>query len=123
VDIGALICERLEVDSIPPEVAQWIREQSKGDVLLIEELTDALVEFGILNIDAENKKASRIDFGDSTLSNLIENALQKGIDGSVAASQQIFKVVQAIGPAFASRAIKEIKEIQARMAAEQSQPG
>jgi hypothetical protein len=123
VDIGALICERLEVDSIPPEVGQWIREQSKGEALLIEELTDALVEFGILNIDAENKKASRIDFGDSTLSNLIENALQKGIDGSVAASQQIFKVVQAIGPAFASRAIKEIQEIQARMAAEESQPG
>ena len=123
VDIGALICERLEVDSIPPEVGQWIREQSKGDALLIEGLTDALVEFGILSIDAENKKASRIDFGDSTLATLIENALQKGIDGSSAASQQIFKVVQAIGPAFASRAIKEIQEIRARMAAEESQPG
>jgi hypothetical protein len=123
VDIGALISERLGVDSFPPEVARWIREQSKGDELLIEGLTDALVEFGILSIDAENKKANRIDFEDSTPSTLIENALQKGIDGSIAASRQISKIVQAIGLAFARRAIEEIKETQTRMAAEESQPG
>jgi hypothetical protein len=112
------IRERLHVDSVPPEIVGWIREQSRGDALLVEELTDALLEFGILSIDLKNKKGNRIDFEDPALPNRIENILQRGIDRSIPASQQTIKIVNAIGPVFAFRAIEEIKNIQARMAAE-----
>jgi len=118
VDVERLVREQLKVESIPPEIVRWIGEQSERDALLVDHLTDALLEFGILSVDIKNKKCSTIDFEDPALPTRIENALQTGIDRSIPASQQAFKIVNAIGPAFASWAIEGIKEVQARMAAE-----
>jgi hypothetical protein len=116
VDVEELIRTELQVDSIPPEIVNWIQEQSQGDAFLIQELTNALLEFGILSIDVENKKCSRMDFEDPALSTMIEQALQRGIDPSNSASQQILKLVNVIGPAFVLRAIEGIKVVQARLA-------
>lgn len=99
-DLKALedsICRSLDVDSIPPEVGEWISSHSKGNSTLAVDLASALCNHGILTF--ENRKG-------------------RFNNGPLSAFQPVNKVASVIGPVFARKVMEEIGVIQARLANE-----
>ena len=60
VDVEALVCQRLGVGSIPPEVSNLIREKSEGHPFFAEELAYALRDTGALVIENDAVSGSLI---------------------------------------------------------------
>ena len=116
LDANRLACKRLEVEAIPWEIGVWIREAADENEFFAEQLTDILLECGILSIQEEvtDRKKTRIAvLTDPEFSEKLQAAIQNSIDGlSLSRRDPVFRVASAVLPFFTQTVIEEIKAIQ-----------
>jgi class 3 adenylate cyclase/tetratricopeptide (TPR) repeat protein len=114
-DVEALVCQRLGVKSIPPQIGKLIREKSEGHPFFAEELAYALRDSGVLVIkDQEcelSERFSRLE--DITLPDTLQAAITNRIDSLSPSQQLTLKVASVIGRIFAFRVLHAIHPIEA----------
>ena len=113
-DLEASICERLRIDSLLPEISEWIGDKSKGDPVFALDLAYALRDSGILTVE-NGKSRLRMEFDSPELLNSLKSAVTSRFDNtSKPAAQTTLKIARTIGLAFSLEAAKDIKEIQVK---------
>jgi class 3 adenylate cyclase/tetratricopeptide (TPR) repeat protein len=114
-DVEALVCQRLEVKSIPPMIGRLIREKSEGHPFFAEELAYALREAGILVIsDHECHINARFStFEDISLPDTLQAAIINRIDSLNPSQQLTLKVASVIGRIFTFRVLEAVHPIEA----------
>jgi tetratricopeptide (TPR) repeat protein len=113
-EIETLICHRLQVMALPPEVSQFIRERAEGNPFFSEELAYALRDTGLITIlDGECRLAPdagdlrHLDFPDT-----IDGVIISRIDTLPAQEQLLVKVASVVGRIFALRVLREIHPVE-----------
>jgi class 3 adenylate cyclase/tetratricopeptide (TPR) repeat protein len=109
-EVEALVCQRLGVRSIPPEVGKLIREKSEGHPFFAEELAYALRDSGILVIeDQDCHISSELQNLESlTLPDNLQAAIISRIDTLNPSQQLALKVASVIGRIFSYRMLEAI---------------
>jgi class 3 adenylate cyclase/tetratricopeptide (TPR) repeat protein len=109
-EIETLICHRLGVASLPPEVSRFIRERAEGHPFFSEELAYALRDTGLIRIsDGECRLAP--DAGDLRGVNFpdtLDGVIISRIDTLPAQEQLLLKVASVIGRIFAIRILRDV---------------
>ena len=113
-DVEALVCQRLGVSSVPPEVGQIIREKSEGHPFFAEELAYALRDTGVLLIQGQECRlaAGFHNLEALTLPDNLQAAITSRIDGLTPSQQLTLKVASVIGRIFAYRMLEAIHPIE-----------
>jgi hypothetical protein len=98
----ALVCQRLQVQSLPEAVAALVQEKAQGHPLFSEELALALRESGLIHID---KGACRLtsderDLRALNLPDTVQGLVTSRIDRLTPAEQLALKVASVIGRVF-----------------------
>ncbi len=103
-----LVCRRLGVQSIPPEVARLIREKSEGHPFFAEELAYALRDTGIIRIENNECRVSPnfSDLSAITLPDTLQGVITSRIDSLTPSQQLTLKVASVIGRIFAFRLLQ-----------------
>ncbi len=103
-----LVCQRLGVQSIPPEVARLIREKSEGHPFFAEELAYALRDAGIIRIENNECRVSPnfSDLSAITLPDTLQGVITSRIDSLTPSQQLTLKVASVIGRIFAFRLLQ-----------------
>ena len=115
LDVNQLVCDRLNVDAIPLEIGLWISDAANGDRYFAEQLTDILVETGIISVGEQVIDGKKIDAAvltDPEFSDKLDAIIKRSMD-SLASSPQdpAFSVTSAVLPLFKEQAIEEIQKI------------
>ena len=113
-DVEQLVCQRLGVRVVPPEVGKLIRGKSEGHPFFAEELAYALRDSGVLLIEGEECRLSPgLNNLDSvSLPDNLEAAITSRIDGLNPSQQLTLKVASVIGRIFAFRVLHAIHPIE-----------
>jgi hypothetical protein len=114
LDLNGLLSDWLNVDAIPLEIGLWIRDAVGGDRYFARELTDVLIEMGVLSIGEQvidGKKVKAAVLSDPQFSDQLEASMQASME-SLASSplDPVFKVASAVMPLFKEKVIEEIKK-------------
>jgi class 3 adenylate cyclase/tetratricopeptide (TPR) repeat protein len=114
-DVEQLVCQRLGVRSVPPEVGNLIRKKSEGHPFFAEELAYALRDSGVLIIEEEECRLAPglNDLDSVSLPDSLEAAITSRIDGLNPSQQLTLKVASVIGRIFAFRVLYAIHPIEA----------
>jgi tetratricopeptide (TPR) repeat protein len=114
-DVEQLVCQRLGVRAVPPEVGRLIRGKSEGHPFFAEELAYALRDSGVLIIEGDQcYLAPGLNNLDSvTLPDNLEAAITSRIDSLNPSQQLTLKVASVIGRIFAFRVLHAIHPIEA----------
>lgn len=104
-NIDELVCARLMVDSISPQISQMIRQKSEGNPFFAEELALALRDSGAILIeDKQSPLALQIpNIGQIRLPDTLAAAITSRIDSLIPSQQLTLKVASVIGRSFAFR--------------------
>jgi class 3 adenylate cyclase/tetratricopeptide (TPR) repeat protein len=113
-DVEALVCQRLGVKTIPPQIGKLIREKSEGHPFFAEELAYALRDTGVLVIrDQECSLSERFPNLEAiTLPETLQAAITNRIDSLNPSQQLTLKVASVIGRIFAFRMLHAIHPIE-----------
>lgn len=126
LDVNRLLCARLGVEAISWEIGEWIYRTAGQDEFFAEQLTDILLESGILSIREQGtdiKKTRIAVLTDPDLSDALQVAIQKSVDRLASSPQDpVFMVASAVLPLFTQQVIEEIKDIQKDMPVHAYQP-
>ncbi|MBN1450570.1 MAG: AAA family ATPase, partial [Anaerolineales bacterium] len=113
-EIDALICHRLNVSALPPEVSRFIRERAEGHPFFSEELAYALRDTDLITIaDGECRLAPdagdlrNVDFPDT-----IDGVIISRIDTLPAQEQLLLKVASVVGRIFALHILRDIHPVE-----------
>ncbi len=105
-----LVCRRLGVDRLPPQVAELIAEKAEGNPFFSEELAYALRDSGWIELEdgrcrlrRDGSDLTEMDFPDT-----IEGVMVSRMDRLSPAHQSILKVASVIGRTFSLSALEEI---------------
>ena len=114
LDVEQLVCQRLGVRLMPPEVGKLIRVKSEGHPFFAEELAYALRDLGVLLIEgSECRLAPGLeDLNSVSLPDNLEAAITSRIDGLNPSQQLTLKVASVIGRIFAFRVLHAIHPIE-----------
>jgi class 3 adenylate cyclase/tetratricopeptide (TPR) repeat protein len=113
-DVESLVCQRLGVKSIPPQVGKLIREKSEGNPFFAEELAYAMRDTGVFIIkDQECRLSDRFPrLEDIMLPETLQAAITNRIDSLNPSQQLTLKVASVIGRIFAFRMLRDIHPIE-----------
>lgn len=113
-DVESLVCQRLGVKSIPPQVGKLIREKSEGNPFFAEELAYAMRDTGVLIIkDQECMLSDRFPrLEDIMLPETLQAAITNRIDSLKPSQQLTLKVASVIGRIFAFRVLQAVHPIE-----------
>jgi class 3 adenylate cyclase/tetratricopeptide (TPR) repeat protein len=113
-EIDSLICYRLNVAALPPEVSRFIRDRAEGHPFFSEELAYALRDTGLISItEGECRLAPdtgdlrEVDFPDT-----IDGVIISRIDTLPAQEQLLLKVASVVGRIFALHLLRDIHPIE-----------
>jgi predicted ATPase/class 3 adenylate cyclase len=113
-EIETLICYRLKVKSLPPEVSNFIRDRAEGHPFFSEELAYALRDTGLITVaDGECRLAP--DAGDLRGVNFpdtLDGVIISRIDTLPAQEQLLLKVASVIGRIFALRLLRDVHPVE-----------
>ena len=114
-DVESLVCQRLGVKSVPPEIGRLIRDKSEGHPFFAEELAFALRDSGVIVIQDEECRVSAGFTNVETLSlpDNLQAAITSRIDSLTPSQQMALKVASIIGRIFAMRVLEAIHPIEA----------
>ena len=114
-DVEALVCQRLGVKSIPPQIGKLVREKSEGHPFFAEELAFALRDTGVLTIENNECRLSDsyLNIEAITLPDTLQAAITNRIDSLNPSQQLTLKVASVIGRIFAFRMLQAIHPIEA----------
>lgn len=113
-DVEALVCQRLGVKSIPPQIGKLIREKSEGHPFFAEELAYALRDTGLLQIRGQECTLAdeHIKLDEITLPDTLQAAITNRIDSLNPSQQLTLKVASVIGRIFAFRVLQAVHPIE-----------
>lgn len=113
-DTLSLVCQRLGVSALPPQVAALIREKAQGNPFFSEELAYALRDAGLLIIEEGKCRLApgAADLGELALPDTIEGVITSRIDRLNASEKVILKVASVIGRTFSLRTLQDIYPIE-----------
>lgn len=113
-DALTLVCQRLEVSSLPEPVAALIHEKAEGNPFYSEELAYALRDSGLIQIVAnECRVAAGVDLKTVTFPDTVQGVITGRIDRLTPPQQLAIKVASVIGRVFAFRALHNVYPIEA----------
>ncbi len=108
-DVLQLVCQRLGVPAIPPQVASFIQAKAEGHPFFSEELAYAMRDAGLIQIiDGECRIAPGVDLHAVTFPDTIQGVITSRIDRLVPSEQLALKVASVIGRIFAYRTLSDI---------------
>ncbi|HSL31054.1 MAG TPA: AAA family ATPase [Anaerolineales bacterium] len=113
-EIERLICHRLNVSSLPPEVSRFIRDRAEGHPFFSEELAYALRDTGLIVI-SDGACQLAPDAGDLHQANFpdtIDGVIISRIDSLPAQEQLLLKVASVIGRIFALRILRDVHPVE-----------
>ena len=113
-EVEQLVCQKLGVVSLPPDIAELIRRRSEGHPFFAEELAYALRDTGLLVIDGQDCRVApdvaRVN--DIILPDNLEAAITSRIDGLDPSQQLALKVASVIGRLFLYRMLEAVHPIE-----------
>jgi class 3 adenylate cyclase/tetratricopeptide (TPR) repeat protein len=105
----ALVCRRLGVSSIPPPVAELIREKAGGHPFFCAELAYALRDTGVIQIvNGVCELTPGADVHELSFPESVQSVIVSRVDRLSPTQQLLLKVASVIGRAFAVRALRAI---------------
>jgi class 3 adenylate cyclase len=109
----ALVCHRLDVDSLPESVARLLQEKAEGHPFFIEQLASALRDQGIIRVtDGECFLAADPSCLQSTLlPQTVQAAIRVRIDRLTQQQQLTLKVSSVLGRVFRPGEVAEIHPV------------
>ncbi|MCB9078637.1 MAG: AAA family ATPase [Anaerolineaceae bacterium] len=111
-DVIALVCQRLAVDLLPPELTELIVDKAHGNPFFSEELVYALRDAGVI----QNRNGSCHIAGDlaqAQLPDTVQGVITSRIDRLSPAQQLTLKVASVIGRIFAFELLHDVHPIEA----------
>ena len=113
-EIERLICHRLNVSSLPPEVSRFIRDRAEGHPFFSEELAYALRDTGLIQIsDGTCQLAPNAgDLREANFPDTIDGVIISRIDTLPAQEQLLLKVASVIGRIFALRILRDVHPVE-----------
>jgi class 3 adenylate cyclase/tetratricopeptide (TPR) repeat protein len=114
-DTLALVRQRLDVDQLPPEVADLIRGKSAGNPFFSEQLAYALRDAGVILIqEGAVRVAPHVaNLREVSVPNTVESVVTSRIDRLPPAQQLTLKVASVIGNVFAYRPLHDVHPVEA----------
>ena len=110
----SLVCRRLGVGNLPPNMSSLIREKAEGHPFFSEELAYAIRDAGLLKIqDGECAFASKAHDWQLKVPDTVQGVIASRIDRLRPQQQQVLKVASVIGRTFALRTLLGIYPNQA----------
>jgi class 3 adenylate cyclase/tetratricopeptide (TPR) repeat protein len=104
-----LICQRLGIHSLPPELIRRVGERSQGNPFFSEELARALRESGVLRVEnGEGSLAPGVDLAKIVLPESVQGAITGRIDRLAPEEQLALKVASVIGRTFGLEVLSAI---------------
>jgi predicted ATPase/class 3 adenylate cyclase len=113
-EIDALVCYRLNVSSLPPEVSRFIRERAEGHPFFSEELAYALRDTGLITVaDGQCRLAPGAgDLREADFPDTLDGVIISRIDTLPAQEQLLLKVASVVGRIFAIRILRDIHPVE-----------
>lgn len=113
-DTLSLVCQRLGVNALPPQVAALIQEKAQGNPFFSEELAYALRDAGLLLVEEGKCRLApgAADLGELALPDTIEGVITSRIDRLGASEKVTLKVASVIGRTFSLNTLKDIYPIE-----------
>jgi class 3 adenylate cyclase len=113
-DSLALVCQRLGISELPPEISELIRAKAEGHPFFSEELAYALrdagliiVKDGLCRLSPEAKDWQNLDFPDT-----IQGVIASRIDRLSPGQQLTLKVASIIGRVFTPSILRDIHPVE-----------
>ncbi len=105
-----LIAEQLGIHNVPQNVADLVLEKTGGNPFFIKEVTNVLLDNGILVVAADQVvlKGNPDAF---KLPDTVQSTVRSRIDRMTPEQQTLLKVAAVIGPQFTRRALKAIQPL------------
>ncbi|MCB9102211.1 MAG: AAA family ATPase [Anaerolineales bacterium] len=111
-DVIALICQRLAVDLLPPELTELIVDKAHGNPFFSEELVYALRDAGV--IQSRNGTCHIAgDLAQAQLPDTVQGVVTSRIDRLTPAQQLTLKVASVIGRIFEFQLLHDVHPIEA----------
>ncbi|MCB0196360.1 MAG: AAA family ATPase, partial [Anaerolineae bacterium] len=111
-DIIALLCHRLQVERLPPELTELISDKAQGNPFYSEELLYALRDTG--TIKSENGICEIVgDLDETRLPDTVQGVITSRIDRLSPAEQLTLKVASVIGRTFEYKILRDVHPIEA----------
>jgi predicted ATPase/class 3 adenylate cyclase len=108
----ALVCTRLGVDALPPEVAPLVCKRAGGLPLFAEELGIALVDTGVVEIaDGRCRMRHGIDPASLALPDTVQGIVTARIDRLAPREALAAKVGSVIGTTFAAELLRDVHPV------------
>lgn len=109
VEIAKLICQRLNVNSLPDQVTDLILNKAEGHPFFSEELAYSLYESGLILVkDGECKVAPESDLRAYNFPDTVQGVIRSRIDRLSPSHQLALKAASVVGRIFALSAVHEI---------------
>lgn len=122
-DTEVMLCRRLGVASLPPEVSQFIQERTAGQPLFSEELAMALRDAGLIEIQGTNCRLSAAVFASVrnpiehfrslNLPSTLQGVITSRLDHLPVPQQLALKVGSVMGQSFSAETLREIYPVDA----------
>jgi class 3 adenylate cyclase len=113
-DTTALVCQRLEVRSLPAEVAQLIYDKAQGNPYFSEELAYALRDAHLIEIESGGCRLALAsgDLRGLALPDTVQGVVTSRVDRLCPAEQLALKVASVIGRVFSLRILRDLYPIE-----------
>ena len=112
-DTEALVCQRLQVRSLPAPVAAFVRERAEGHPFYSGELALALRDAGTISVrDGVCIIEPGVNVGAVTFPDTMHGVVTSRIDRLEPPQQLVLKVASVIGRTFALGALREVHPIE-----------
>jgi predicted ATPase/class 3 adenylate cyclase len=112
--MAAMVGSVLETTELPPELRRLIAEKAEGNPLFIEEVTQSLLEEGILSMKQGRVALSR-SFAEVTVPDRIQDVLMARLDRLPEEPRRAIQIASVIGREFALRLLERITEVGERL--------
>jgi class 3 adenylate cyclase/tetratricopeptide (TPR) repeat protein len=104
--IGSL----LKVESIPPDLIQFLKMKVEGNPFYLEEVINSLIESGILTCDNDHWKLTR-EISASEIPSTIQGLIGGRLDRLAQETKRILQEASVIGRVFLFKILKQITDI------------
>lgn len=108
----ALVCARLHVATLPAEVETMMRTRAAGLPLFAEELASALLDTGVIEIDAGSCRMTHgVDLDALVLPDTVQEVVTARIDRLAPREALAIKVASVIGISFAAELLRDVHPV------------
>ena len=109
-DSQNMVGSLLKVESIPPDLIQFLKVKVEGNPFYVEEVINSLIESGILNHDNDHWQLTR-EVSDSDIPSTIQGLIGGRLDRLAQEAKRILQEASVIGRVFLFKILKQITDL------------